>query len=241
MARQSFTTKIKTHLHSIHVRESEKMICKRPEFCNLAGITNANLSTYIKRGKIVLESDGKTINTERRENKDFLESRLKSGKGALATTVVPSPIPTVDVPQYEKQKPSRKVIKASETATISKYNLELEKMQAELDKKIVDTRLAEQKLATLLGNNIPIDAVVTIMVTLSKSLITNYRSIIEQDITEVSHIFRIPEKDRVEFIDKSIKKLNAAHERAVLNAKTQIRNAAGKSKLTETEEDELDD
>lgn len=217
------------------------MICKRPEFCNLAGITNANLSTYIKRGKIVLESDGKTINTEKRENKDFLESRSKSGKGALATTVAPSPIPTVDVPQYEKQKPSRKVIKASETATISKYNLELEKMQAELDKKIVDTRLAEQKLATLLGNNIPIDAVVTIMVTLSKSLMTNYRSTIEQDITEISHIFRIPEKDRVEFIDKSIKKLNATHERAILNAKTQIRNAAGKSKLTETEEDELDD
>lgn len=217
------------------------MICKRPEFCNLAGITNANLSTYIKRGKIVLESDGKTIDTEKRENKDFLESRSKNGKGALATTVAPSPIPTVDVPQYEKQKPSRKVIKASETATISKYNLELEKMQAELDKKIVDTRLAEQKLATLLGNNIPIDAVVTIMVTLSKSLMTNYRSTIEQDITEISHIFRIPEKDRVEFIDKSIKKLNATHERAILNAKTQIRNAAGKSKLTETEEDELDD
>lgn len=219
------------------------MICKRPEFCNLAGITNANLSTYIKRGKIVLESDGKTINTERRENKDFLESRSKSGKGALATTVVPSQIPTVDVPQYEKQKPSRKVIKASETATISKYNLELEKMQAELDKKIVDTRLAEQKLATLLGNNIPIDLVLTIIAQFSKSMINNYKPFIEQQLTEICHVYRVPEIDRVKIIATNTKGLNTIHSKAVNDARIQMKSAVGSAKLKEStnDEDELGD
>lgn len=214
------------------------MICRRPEFCELAGITNANLSTYIKRGKIVLEPDGKTINTEKRENADFLKGRNSEGKGKFAQ---PKPetteavIPSVNVLQNA---PSKKVVKAAETATISKYNLELEKMQAELDKKIVDTKLAEQKLATLLGNNIPIDVVKSIVAQLSKSIINNYKSFSEQQITEICHVHRIAETDRVKIIAKNTTGLNNIHSKAVTDARVQIKNAIGTTKSLELNDDE---
>jgi len=214
------------------------MICRRPEFCELAGITNANLSTYIKRGKIVLEPDGKTINTEKRENADFLKGRNSEGKGKFAQ---PKPetteavIPSVNVLQNT---PSKKVVNAAERATISKYNLELEKMQAELDKKIVDTKLAEQKLATLLGNNIPIDVVKSIVAQLSKSIINNYKSFSEQQITEICHVHRIAEADRVKIIAKNTTGLNNIHSKAVTDARVQIKNAIGTTKSLELNDDE---
>ncbi len=219
------------------------MICKRVEFCELAGITQANLSTYIKRGKIVMESDGKTIDTSKRENADFLEKRKMDGKalGSKSNDVVEIPrevIPTIDV--LQKSQPSKKVVKAAETATISKYNLELEKMQAELDKKIVDTKLAEQKLATLLGNNIPIDVVKSIVAQLSKAIINNYKSFSEQQISEICHKHRIPEVERVKLTAKNTTGLNNIHARAVNDAKIQIKNAIGESKYKESTSEEDD-
>ena len=221
------------------------MNCSRAEFMQLTGISKAHLSTYIKRGKIILDTNGKTIDTEHPINADFVKSQSQKQKERFQAVkeIVSGPtkqsiqVPTLSPPI----KVSSKVKKVAEQTTISKYALELEKMQAELDKKIVDTRLAEQKLSILLGNNIPIDLVKAIIAQLSKSMITNYKSFSEQQINEFCHQFGIDETDRVKLTAKNTTGLNQIHNKAIKDAETQMKNAMGKNKLKESQSNEDED
>ena len=221
------------------------MKCSRAEFMQLTGIHKAHLSTYIKRGKIILDPDGKTIDTENPANADFVKSQALKQKEKLQAVkeIVSIPkTPEVVIPPLSPPiKVSSKVKKVAEQTTISKYALELEKMQAELDKKIVDTRLAEQKLSILLGNNIPIDLVKSIIAQLSKSMITNYKSFSEQQINEFCHQFGIGEADRVKLTAKNTTGLNQIHNKAIKDAETQMKNAMGKNKLKESQSNEDED
>lgn len=210
------------------------MICTRKEFTELAKCSVANLSTYIKRGQVFLESDGKTIDTNRRENSDFLKRRASMGKTnsiPIANTVVKE----VEFPAQPQIKASPKLRKAAEATIITKYELELEKMQAEIDSKHIGYKLSEQKLSTLLGNNIPIDVVKTIIAQLSKSIINNYKSFSEQQITEICHKFRIEDVERVKLLTKNTNGLNAIHQKAVTDARFQTKKEIGSNKLNESE------
>jgi hypothetical protein len=226
------------------------MICSRKEFCDLAGCSKANLSTYIKRGNVLLEDDGKHIDTERRENKDFLKRRESAGKASIPGSKAPTITQQVPKAQIQEAippiptpaiKPTRKVQRAAESATISKYELELEKMQADVNKKYIDTQLAEQRLSILLGNNIPIDLVKSIVSQLAKSMIQNYKSFGEQEISEICHQFSIPERDRVRFVEKNLKGLNAIHLKSVNDANMQLKSAMGLTKYKEAQTDTEDD
>jgi hypothetical protein len=197
------------------------MICSRPEFCELAGISNANLTTYVNRGKLVLEPDRKTIDTERRENKDFLESRKNKGKGMVGSTV--QIIAAPEIPAIQQQVIDPKVQKKVQRQQLTKYELDIEKTKAELEKKLVDTELAREKLAALRGNNIPIGIVKDIISQLSKSIINNYKSNTEQQINEICHKFGISDKDRSDILSKGIRNLNTIHEKAVIEARKQLR------------------
>ena len=212
------------------------MICTRKEFTELAGCSVANLSTYIKRGTVLLEPDGKTIDTNKRENYDFLKRRESMGKMSGSKEV----LPTIETPVPQQIKASAKLKKAAETTIISKYNLELEKMQAEIDKKYIDIKLSDQKLSTLLGNNIPIEVIKTIITQFSKSIINNYKSFSEQQIREICHQHRISDIDRAKLTTKNTTGLNAIHQKAVNDARSQVKNAIGSTKLTESEIEDYD-
>lgn len=211
------------------------MKCDRKEFIQLAGCSKANLSTYIKRGHVVLDSDGKTIDTTNKINADFLKKRESMGKTSTPPTEVAPVLPDT----FTVLKPTKKIKAAAEGATISRYNLELEKMKAELDKKLVDIELARQKLSVILGNNIPIDVVKQIISQLSTSIITNYKSFSDQQITEICHKHRIPDEDRVKFLDKNKKGLNNIHLKSVNDAQVQTKNAIGKTRKDESEQPEI--
>jgi len=212
------------------------MICSRKEFCKLAGCSAANLSTYIGRDKVVLENDKKHIDTQHRVNKEFLLRRRDMGKGMVSAEPEPEP-PNPEPPAHQ----SKKLTKAEESAKISKYNLELEKLQAELDKKLVDTELARQKLSVLLGNNVPIDLVKNIITQFSKAIINNYKAFGEQQITEICHQHRINDEDRAKLIAKNTTGLNNTHKKAVNDARTQMKNAVGSTKMKELEKPDADD
>jgi len=217
------------------------MICTRAEFCTLAGISRANLSTYIGRDKVVLANDGKTIDTEHVINKEFLQGRKEKGKGLIANENTPSK-PATGGASGDPPEPSGKMSAAAKSEydkkVLEKKELELKKMRAELDKKLVDTRVAEQKLSILKGNNIPLDVVQSIVAQFSKAIINNYKSFAEQQITEFCHKQGISEEIRIKHISENIKGLNLLHKKAVRDAKKQTKAAIGKKQLNDAATDE---
>ena len=217
------------------------MKCTRKEFYELAGCSKSNLSTYIKRGKVVLEKDGKTIDSNKRENADFLKHRESIGKAK--GSVVPeseTKAPLIDSKSQNlvQIKPTAKVRKAAENHSLSKYELDIEKIRAELEKKYVDTDLAKQKLSVLMGNNITIELVRAIVSQFSRSILTNYKSFSEQQINEICHQHRISDIDRAALVTKNTSGLNGIHKKAVSDARKQMKNAVGVTKLEELEKED---
>lgn len=217
------------------------MICTRKEFLALTGIKqNGHLTTFIGRGKVVLESDG-TIDTENRINKDFIASRSSKGISTPQAESLSGVVPVPKVVAPTKEPVSKKVKQAEDKAKISKWEVDLEKAKAELEYKLVQTKLGEQRLSTLMGNNLPIEFVKEVTAQLSKAMINNYKSFSEQHISEICHKHRISESDRVKIITKNTSGLNKIHEKAINDARVQLKNAIGNSRLKEAESDEQDD
>lgn len=217
------------------------MICKnRKEFYELAGISKANMATYIARGVIVANAGGK-FDTDDPINKHFLDNRKSKGLTPGSVKMVPEKHAAVVEPVVERVPLTAKTKKAVNTATVSKFDLELKKIEAELEKKYVDTDLARQKLATIMGGNIPIELVKEIIAQLSKSLLNNYKSYSDQLITQLCHENRISDADRAKMLTKNLSGLNAIHSKAVEDARVQMRNATKKTRNSiaiETETDE---
>jgi hypothetical protein len=225
----------------------------RKEFINYAGIkSNANYAQYVTRGKIIVEVDG-TINIENKQNKDWLMSRAAKGLCPDFTSVTLGVTPepkqeqkkTVSVSsdksieQIELSNSSKKKIERTVT---SRHEVELEKLKAELEKKLVDTELAREKLATVKGNSVPVDLVKDIMSQFSKAIINNYKSFNEQQIAQICHKFRIEDSERVKIVSKSVTELNKIHEKAVNEAKQQFKAIIGITRTNTAQEDEqLDD
>lgn len=239
------------------------MIVSRIDFAGLANVTSGNLTTYIKRSKVILEPDGKSVDTSRIENKSFLESRSHSGKAPVYKAMTtkketkPKPVPIVHVeekketkiiheqPIIENREPVKSLAsektKTKEPIVNSKWQIDLEKAKADLEKKNIDIELAKQKLTTLLGNNLPIDFVKEVITQLSKSMINNYKSYTEQHISEICHKFRISDKDKAVLIQENVTRLNKFHDKAVSDAMQKMKSVIGKSRTKVAESDELDD
>ena len=90
----------------------------RKIFAELADLSSGNLSNYIKRGKIILNSDG-TIDTDFELNKIFLENRkrIKEEKGNPKPIPEPDPekvvqdLPFLDEVMTEEEIPKPDIIK----------------------------------------------------------------------------------------------------------------------------------
>lgn len=220
------------------------MILSRSDFVNFSGIKNTQVSIYLRRGNIVQNKDG-TFDTENEVNREFLKRRAAQGKTPQGTAAV------VGVNAVEKQTPkeptqrkaapvitqpelSEKSKKKIEKSTVSRFELELEKLRAEIDKKYIDTELAQEKLATLKGDNVPVALVKDIIARLSKSIITNYKTFSDQQIAEIAHKYKIPEKERVKLSDNNLKGLNRIHNKAILEAKNDFKNELGEFKVKES-------
>jgi len=200
-------------------------IYSRPEFCKLVGIKQAALSTQISRGKIIVfEEGGKDkIDDSIRENADFIKKQQTTNALKEAKEVVNSDNP-VQIPHSEK---SKKLKNKEEKTQMSLFDLNLEKARADIDKKYIDTRLAEMKMEVLMGANIPINHVKSIVSTLSKSILTNYKAFQDQIISEFCHQYKISDAERSKILAKAVAGLNAIHLKAVSESKIQMKNAMG--------------
>jgi hypothetical protein len=214
------------------------MKCTRKEFAELAGCSTANLTTYIGRKKVFLMKDGKTIDTNRRENADFLEGRKQKGLTIKAPTLNKQSKKSTENKPPTSNISLTKIQKAAEKTNLKRYEVELAKLNAELEKKLVDTELQRQKLATLLGDNISIKMVKSVVSQLSKSILNNYESFSKQQINEICHQHRIKDEDRAKLVSKNTTGLNGIHKKAITDARTQLKNEIGAAKLEEIEQAE---
>lgn len=226
----------------------------RAEFCELTGITNAHITMYAKRGKIVLTKDRKHLDIDIVENANFIQHQALKGLEAVkqlkaereTETIKPTTETIKKETETKKQtvkSPKKKNTENSQglNGYGSKWELELEKMRAEIDKKYIDTKVAEERLNVLKGNNIPIDNVKTIVAMLAHSMITNYKNFQEQHISDICHEFRISETDRAKINKKAVSGLNAIHRKAVSDTKKQLRVSIGTARSKEEQNEEIDD
>ena len=90
----------------------------RKIFAELADLSSGNLSNYIKRGKIILNSDG-TIDTDFELNKIFLENRKRIKEEKENPKPIPEPepekpvqyLPFLDEVMIEEEIPKPDIIK----------------------------------------------------------------------------------------------------------------------------------
>jgi hypothetical protein len=224
------------------------MKLSKKDFINYAGIKSpGNFSQYVSRGKIIVESDG-TIDIDLKHNRDWLQSRASKGITPEFTAVKLGVSPTTNQTQKSVKASSDKYIEPIElnedqkkkvtNSIASRHEVELKKLVAELEKKLVDTELAREKLATIKGSNVPVSIVKDIMSQLSKSIINNYKSFSEQQISQICHKYRIDEQDRVKLVSQNVNGLNRIHEKAVNEAKKQFKASVGITREEKALEDD---
>jgi hypothetical protein len=204
-----------------------KDIIKRSDFARLCGITSSNVTTYIQRGKIEVEPDGKHIDTTKRINQDFIELRKGMGKGAigaLGTVTEKNTTVKKQSSSVHQTVSDPKILEQEGQARMSKYQLDIKKTEAEIEKKLVDTEVAKEKLQALRGNNIPIGIVKEIISQLSKSFINGYKAFSEQQIAEFCHQFKVSDKEKAALLSSNIKSLNLTHQKCVNDAKKHLRS-----------------
>lgn len=231
------------------------MLCTRKEFENLCAFRNpGEYPVYRKRGKIFeqIDKDGNIVlDTEHPINKDFMRSRQtiidNKRREEIKRELIPEPELLPSPKNAPKKAPKPKISepvsgsKNSENQnTGSKYELELQKLQVEIKQKEVATALNEQKLATILGNNIPGPIVSESIAKLAKSLLQGYKNYIDQEITQFCHKHKIEDKARIDLSSKLITGLNATHTKAVNEARLNMKNELKKYKITNSMSDESD-
>lgn len=223
------------------------MISSRPEFIELCGITQAYYSMYKKRGKIIesIGDDGEIyVDTDIPQNKDFLQKRVNQQPKQKE--------PKKESGVVKKSKPVMKSVNSpakdnGETNSGehndlgSRYALELRKLQAEIDQKEVLIELNKQKLATIVGNNVPISIVKEMFAQLAKQLLTGYNAYIEQEINNFCHKNKIYDSDRVKLLSKMTTGLNNTHSKSVNDARSTMKSRLTKNKITDALNDDSDD
>jgi len=98
------------------------------------------------------------------------------------------------------------------------------KVQADLDKKNIDIKLAQLKYEQDVGAYLPTDLVISLISHLGKSFLTTYKEGADAFLTEISHRTSMKSSDTAKCKGELIKIINKAHEKAVRHSKTQIKN-----------------
>lgn len=234
------------------------MICSKVEFQEFCNINRSEYAIYRKRGKIVESIDdhgNPFVDTDIPQNKDFLHKRQSMNVQKIieqnTTAVIPEPTKpntpqkkqTVAPAQQKQRQVQRLNPDNADKPNIAgeKYQLEIEKLKAEIRQKDIQTALNEQKLATIIGNNIPAPIVMEMFAQLAKSLLTGYKAYIDQEITNFCHKNKIPDKERVSIQSKMVTGLNTTHTKAVNDARANMKADLRRYKIKDSMTDESTD
>lgn len=205
------------------------------EFAKLIGKSNAYVSTYISRGKILKSGD--VIDSTVQKNIDIM-MKLGVDVDAIngATTKRPTKPPTVTKKPQETKKENSKKIDISPPPpenTGGQYQLDLDKKEAELEFKQVQTRIKLIEEERLRGELIPVDLVSEMISQLSRSIITTYKDSMDKFLIEVSHRKKMSDKDTAELKGLMVEQINKAHDNAITEAIKELKDVSPKVKSNE--------
>lgn len=133
----------------------------KKQISDLTGMPTNKLAVYIQRGKLVL-TDG-LINDANETNRVFIERH--AGKKMNEPVIN-------QLPNMEENDPGQA---PKNRETLSLVQLERQKKLADLHKVEVDTRIAKLKEEKLIGQNIPVELVRSVIAQLSKSFVTKFK------------------------------------------------------------------
>lgn len=207
------------------------------EIARIVGKSNAYISTYTKRGKLV--KSGTVYDTDIPENRDFL---LGFGIDPSKPIVIPPKVSKTK-PTSKKEtktvskkdsdpkieKPKRKTLRSAPVIEApknqdqdSKYQADLVKKNADIEYKEAQTEKIRLEIARLRGENIPIDLVTNLVRELSSSLIKSYKEGAENIVTEMAHRTKMDPEMEAQMRGKLVSVINEAHNRAIDVAKKKV-------------------
>lgn len=199
----------------------------------MCGKTAAHVSTNITRGKIIVSGDH--IDWEDPVNFESMNKwRAQSGMDPLERST-PEPKQTM-IDSKSDAAPSNERKQPTPTQALNQ-----EKTRAEIEyktQKAVETRLKNAKLR---GELIPTNMVVELFALLAHQFQTQYEIAANELVLEMAHKFKISDEIRGVVGEKLTETINAAHKRAVDEAKLAVRNIVLSVSGAETEKPDEDD
>lgn len=200
----------------------------KKEFCELAFITHRNFSTYVKRKKIILNTNSE-VDTALAINQDFLNKRIEIQKKKVLklaeggpeetkpekkkkTKPVPTPkAPIPEAPPVKPRKPSQEDEEAERQA-VANYSLERYKKQLEIEALENSNKIAQIKLDKLNGVVIPTELVMVIFGQHSKSMTTAFHQAAEDFVMTMAKTYDVDKTaqagmrgDLIAIINKAVK------------------------------------
>lgn len=191
------------------------------EFARITGKAPAYISTYITRGKLVKSGDVIDDNIE--PNKGFLKKHrinpdlVVVKKKDKKKTTKSKPPPKIEDPKTEDTTGPK--IEPPDVDKDGQYELGMDKIKADIALKESNTRLKLLEERKKMGELIPIDLVKNIVSKFSQSIIKMYKESADEILMEVAHRTKMTSNHSAELKGELIKLINAAHEKAIAEAK----------------------
>lgn len=192
------------------------------------------LSTNIKRGKIILTSDG-YIDDSDQVNQDFLkrcldkapassEPIVKKNIEIVENTKIQAPAKIESTESSTNEQPQKDKKRTSSSEGGSKYELDIEKKELEIEKLRVDTRLQELKEEKIRGEVIPIALVKQLFSTHSQSIVTSQKDGIEFLLINIAKESVFTGDQLARLRGKMVEILNEATDKAVAATKRNMKS-----------------
>ena len=202
------------------------------EFAALIGKTRGWLNVYVNRGGVtnpVVGPDG-FLNDEFSQNRMFLDKWL---------AMMPTPAPT-PVPKKVKPPKNKRVVKPTPISEPLPEkpgdSLAEQKLKAEIEYKRGQVEKLKLEQAKLRGNNIPIDAVSSLVSSLSNGFQQAYKSGAESLMMELANKYKIPAKGIAELKGKLFELINTSHDKGIKLSKKELRNIIADVKYKDDEQ-----
>lgn len=206
------------------------------QFAELIGKSRGWLNVYIKRGGLNNPiMSGEFIDDTVHQNKEFLlkwkQKLIEANKPATikGPTSFPEPIqkplkaPRIEEPKEIELKPS------------ADDSLDTLKKKAEIEYKLGQVKKLKLEQAKLIGENIPIDSVASLIASLSNGFQQSYKSGAESLMMELSNKYKIPVKGIAELKGKLFELINSSHDKGIKLSKKELKNIISDVKFKDDE------
>jgi hypothetical protein len=204
----------------------------KKDFAALCGFSSRELSVYIKRGKVILSGD--YVDDSQAINKEFLEKRQsKSEPVPLEKTlrmIKPDPgIP--EIPDTGGDADDDEDSGLDDDGSESGYALNKKKLQKQIAKLEVDTRLQELKEEKMRGELIPVDLVKNLFRSHTQAIVTSMKDGIEELLINFSAEARLRGDQVANLRGKMTGVLNNGVDKSVLITQKAMRSIVDQVKV----------